>query len=64
MLYCGNFIVRQYLQGAGPATLFFVREITIFLTFFFAAWVMGQIEGPSIAEYGLPWRSMFGGRSG
>src|SRR6516225_5177038 len=62
MLYGGNFVVRQFLQGAGPATLFFVREIRIFLTFFFATWIMGQIEGRSIAEYGLPWRSMFGGR--
>jgi hypothetical protein len=57
MLYGGNFVVRQFLQGAGLATLFFVREIRIFLTFFFATWIMGQIEGRSIADYGLPWRS-------
>ena len=62
MLYGGNVVVRQFLQGAGLATLFFAREIRIFLTFFFATWIMGQIEGRSIAEYGLPWRSMFGGR--
>ena len=62
MLYGGNFVARQFLQGAGPATLFFVREIRILLTFFFATWILGRIEGRSIAEYGLPWRSMFGGR--
>jgi hypothetical protein len=62
LLYGGNFVARQFLQGAGPATLFFVREIRIFLSFFLATWIMGWIEGRTIAEYGLPWRSMFGGR--
>jgi hypothetical protein len=58
----GKFVVRQFSQGAGLATLFFVREIRIFLTFFFATWITGWFEGRSIAEYGLPWRLMFGGR--
>ena len=62
LLYGGNFLTRQLLQGANLATVFFVREIRILLTFFFATWTMGQIEGHSIAEYGLPWRLMFGGR--
>jgi hypothetical protein len=62
MLYGGKFIAHQFSHGAGPATLFFVREIRILLTFFFATWIVGSIEGRSIAEYGLPWRLMFGGR--
>jgi membrane protease YdiL (CAAX protease family) len=61
MLYGGKFIAHQFSHGAGPATLFFVREIRILLTFFFATWIMGSIEGRSIAAYGLPWRLMFGG---
>jgi len=62
MQYGGKFIAHQFSHGPGPATLFFVREIRIFLTFFLATWIMGSIEGRSIAEYGLPWRLMFGGR--
>ena len=62
LLYGGRFAARQLLQGAGPAVLFFVREIRIFLTYFFATWVMGRVEGRSIAEYGLPWRPMFRSR--
>src|SRR5215472_1291855 len=61
-LYAGDSMARHFLRGAGLATLFFVREIRILLTFFFATWVMARIEGQSIAEYGLPWRSMFGCR--
>lgn len=59
LLYAGDFAARQFLQSAGPATLFFVREIRIFLTYLFATWAMGRIEGRSIADYGLPWRPMF-----
>jgi len=62
MLYGGKFIAHRFSNGSGPATLFFLREIRILLSFFFATWIMGSIEGRSIAEYGLPWRRMFGGR--
>ena len=62
MLYGGKFIAHRFSNGSGPATLFFLREIRILLSFFFPTWIMGSIEGRSIAEYGLPWRRMFGGR--
>jgi hypothetical protein len=58
LLYGGNLAARQFLKGAGPAVLFFVREMRIFLTYLCATWVMGRIEGRSITEYGLPWRSV------
>jgi len=35
----------------GLAISFFVRETRVLLTFFFATWLMGRIEGRSIAEY-------------
>ena len=62
MLYGGKFIAHRFSNGSGPATLFFLREIRILLSFLFPTWIMGSIEGRSIAEYGLPWRRMFGGR--
>jgi len=61
-LYSGDFAARRFLRDAGLATLFFVREIRILLTFFVATWIMGRIESRRIAEYGLPWRSMFSRR--
>jgi len=62
LLYGGNLLTRQLLQGANLAALFFVREIRILFTFFIATWIMGRVEGCNIAEYGLPWRLMLGGR--
>jgi membrane protease YdiL (CAAX protease family) len=62
LLYGGHFAARKFLQGAGLATLFFVREVRIFLTYLFATWVMGRIEGRSTAEYGLPRRPIFRSR--
>ena len=62
ILYGGKFIAHRFSNGSGPATLFFLREIRILLSFLFPTWIMGSIEGRSIAEYGLPWRRMFGGR--
>ena len=54
ILYGGDLVARQFTHGTDPATLFFVRETRIFLTFLFATWIMGRSEGRSIAEYGLP----------
>jgi len=61
-LYGGDFMARHFLKSASLATWFFVREIRILLTFFVATWIMGWIEDRSIADYGLPWRAMFGVR--
>jgi len=33
-----------------------------FLIFLLASWIMGRIEGRTIADYGLPGRRMFGGQ--
>jgi membrane protease YdiL (CAAX protease family) len=56
----GNLMVRRPLLGADDTTLFLVREVMDFLIFLLASWIMGRIEGRTIAEYGLPWRRMFG----
>ena len=54
-----NLIVRRLLQGADDTALFFVREVSDFLIFLLASWIMGNIEGRTIADYGLPRRGMF-----
>ena len=54
-----NLTVRRLLHGADDTTLFFVREVTDFLIFLLASWIMANIEGRTIADYGLPRRRMF-----
>lgn len=54
-----NLIVHELLHGADNTTLFLVREVMDFLIFLLASWIMGRIEGRTIADYGLPGRRMF-----
>ena len=59
LITANNAMVRLLLHGRDNATLFLVRETMDFLIFLFASWIMGRIEGRTIADYGLPWRRMF-----
>ncbi|HXH67763.1 MAG TPA: type II CAAX endopeptidase family protein [Candidatus Limnocylindrales bacterium] len=59
LIYTTNFVIGRLLPGADRVTLFLVFEVINFLIFLFASWVMGRIEGRTIADYGLPWRRMF-----
>ena len=54
-----NLIFRRLLHGADQTTLFLVFEVINFVIFLFASWVMGRIEGRTIADYGLPLRAAF-----
>lgn len=54
--------IGRLLRGADSDSLFLVREITDFLIFLIASWIMGRIESRTIADYGLPWRKMFRGQ--
>jgi membrane protease YdiL (CAAX protease family) len=60
LINASNLMVRRLLHGADNTTLFFVREVMDFLIFLLASWIMGRIEARTIADYGLPWRRMFG----
>jgi membrane protease YdiL (CAAX protease family) len=55
-----NLIVGRLLHGADRTTLFLVFLVINFLIFLFASWIMGRIEGRTIADYGLPRHGMFG----
>ncbi len=54
-----NWVVRRFLPGADSTTLFLIREVADFLIIVLVSWVMGRMEGRTIADYGLPWRKMF-----
>jgi uncharacterized protein len=53
--------VGRLMRGADDDALFLVRELMDFAIFLVASWIMGRIEGRTIADYGLPWRRMFRG---
>jgi uncharacterized protein len=57
-----NVTVGRLLHRADRTTLFLIFLVINFLIFLFASWIMGRIEGRTIADYGLPWRGMFGGQ--
>lgn len=55
-----NIAVARLLPHADNTALFLIREVADFLILVFVSWTMGRIEHRTIAEYGLPWRKMFG----
>ena len=59
LINASNLMVRRLLHWADDTTVFLVREVMDFLIFLLASWIMGRIEGRTIADYGLPWRRMF-----
>ena len=60
LIRASNLLIRRLLHGADDSTVFLAGEVLDFLIFAFASWIMGRIEGRTIADYGLPWRKMFG----
>ena len=60
LISIANLVLGRIFRGAGDATHFLVREIEDFVVFLFASWAMGRFENRTIADYGLPWRAMFG----
>jgi uncharacterized protein len=58
-LKASNLAIARLLPGVDSTTVFLVGEAMDFLIFLFASWIMGRIEGRTIADYGLPARAMF-----
>jgi uncharacterized protein len=52
----------EIASGSDDSTLFLVREVLHFLIFLLASWVMGRVEGRTMADYGLPWRRIVRGQ--
>src|SRR6476659_9083905 len=40
---------------------FLLHDATALVIYLVTSWIMGRIEGRTIADYGLPWRRMFRG---
>jgi membrane protease YdiL (CAAX protease family) len=60
MLAAKTALIRLLPQGSDPATVYLLDKILKFSVFLFASWIMARIESRTIADYGLPWRMMFG----
>ena len=53
-------LVRMLPHGSDQAASYLVDKILKFGVFLLASWIMAKTETRTIADYGLPWRKMFG----
>ena len=53
---------RRFSSFMDRQTWFFVGEAMVFLIFLLATWIMGKVEGRTVADYGLPGSQAFRGR--
>jgi membrane protease YdiL (CAAX protease family) len=58
----GNRAVHRLLPGADDTALEIIRQVMGVLVYLAASGIMAGIEGRTIADYGLPWRQLFGAR--
>jgi len=56
----GNLVIARLLPQANEIVLFFVREVMDLCLILFCSWMMGRFEGRNLADYGLPYRRIFG----
>jgi len=55
-------LIKAEAAGVARDARFVGERLMIFVAFLLASWIMGRIEGRTLADYGLPWRLMFGRR--
>ncbi len=55
-------LIANVLVGLDPVTLSVVGLLLALAVVFLATWIMGRFEGRTFADYGLPWRQLFGRR--
>lgn len=53
-------IIRVLPHSSDQAIAYLVDKSLKFALFLLASWIMARIEARTIADYGLPWRRMFG----
>jgi membrane protease YdiL (CAAX protease family) len=52
-------LARGTIRGLDQARRLVFNQVTRLVICLLASWIMGRIEGRTIADYGLPWRRMF-----
>ena len=62
LIKSGNLLVRRLLHSADHSTVYLAARVMDLLILVFVSWIMGRIEGRSVGDYGLPWRSGFRAR--
>ena len=55
-------LIRRLPHSSDQAVSYLVDKVLKFAVFLLASWIMAKIETRTIADYGLPWRKMFGPR--
>jgi membrane protease YdiL (CAAX protease family) len=62
LVKAGALLIRRLLPGADHATTYLVGGTASFLVLLLCSRIMGWSEHRSLADFGLPWRNMFGAR--
>src|SRR5258708_9252193 len=62
LLMADGMIIREFAPHLGSASRFILNQITRFLLCLLVSWILTEIEGGTLGEYGLPWRRMFRGQ--
>jgi len=62
LMFAKTALLRTLPHGGDQAISYLVDKILKFAVILLASWIMAKIEARTIADYGLPWRKMFGRR--
>ena len=62
LMSVGNFAIRKLFATSDDLTRQFLRKIVDIVSLIPASWIMGNLEGRTLADYGLPWRQALGTR--
>jgi len=60
LMFARTILIRNLPNSGDQAVRYLVDKILKFAVFLLASWIMAKIEARTIADYGLPWRKMFG----
>ena len=62
LMFAKAALIRTLPHTSDQAISYLVDKILKFAVILLASWIMAKIEARTIADYGLPWRKMFGHR--
>src|SRR5262249_56324088 len=62
LMFAKAALIRTLPHSSDQAISYLVDKILKFAVILLASWIMAKIEARTIADYGLPWRKMFGHR--